>query len=74
VNRGIPDETCIVSLLQFFDQFGTIMEISSFAASGVLFLILLAILCLCCHPDRTQEYDAMKFFKSTLMVELNEEK
>jgi hypothetical protein len=44
------------------------MEISCFIVGGILFLIMLAILCLCCHPDRGQEYDAMKFFKSTLMV------
>lgn len=49
------------------------MKISCFCVGGVLFLVLVVILCLCCHPDRGQEYDALKFFKSTLMVELNEE-
>lgn len=73
VNRGIPEDSCIEKLLEFFQKFGTIMKFSCLMMSLFLFLVLLAILCLCCHPDRGQEYDAMKFFKSTLMFELNEE-
>lgn len=67
VNRGRPQQSCVDSLIYFFNNFGRILTISSFCASGLLLMILGTILCLCCHPDRNLRYDSLQIFKETLM-------
>ena len=59
VNDGIPANTCVKAMLEFFSQFGLVIEISSFFVSGVILVILITISCLCCHPERRQSYDVI---------------
>lgn len=54
VNDGVPADTCVNSMLAFFSTFGLVIEISSFCASAIILLILITIVCLCCHPERRQ--------------------
>ena len=68
INNGIPEKSCVDAFVEFFDKFGTILEVTSFFVSGILFLILLNIFCLCFHPEKSHQYDALKFFKESLIT------
>ncbi len=68
INNGIPEKSCVDAFVEFFDNFGNILEFSSFLVSGILFLILMNIFCLCFHPEKSHQYDALKFFKESLIT------
>ncbi len=55
------------ALIEFFENFGEVLEITSFCVCGIIGIIILAVLCLCFHPDREKNYDAMKFFKFSII-------
>jgi hypothetical protein len=67
INAGKPESTCVEALSDFLDNFGHIIEISSFTVSSFLFLTLIIMGCLWLHPDRGLKYDSLEIFKETLM-------
>ena len=69
VNNGKPENTCVIAMLNFFDKFGMIMEIACFVISGILLIILIGIICLSFHPDRSKGYDTIKFYEDTFRME-----
>jgi len=67
INGGRPNSTCVVALSDFLNNFGHIIQISSFTVSSFLLIVLLIICCLWLHPDRGLKYDSLEIFKETLM-------
>lgn len=59
INFGMPQTTCVAALSTFLENFGHVIEVSSFTVSGFLIVVVMIIICLWLHPDRKLKYDSL---------------
>lgn len=64
---GKPHDFCYVMVVKFFEQFGFLLEVSSYLVASVLFVVLLTTICLCVHPKRLLLTDSNASLKQRLL-------